>query len=215
MKLLSLLVFIILTNDCLAQNENYNDTLKDSDLWKSFANDTSKLSYHIFNQVDTIFFRIEDQGLKIKDGKFSSKNRFFDCLSIPSTIEKKHNYCKVLKDSIPFSGYLKKRLVNKSDSTILVFSGNIKEGLISNGSFLKFYYNGKINETGQYQNNWKTGIWTAYDINGQIQSLEKYIEGNDYPVIEFEYDQNNNLEYFNDEEAIMKKRIEQFNKKNN
>jgi antitoxin component YwqK of YwqJK toxin-antitoxin module len=141
------------------------------------------------------------------DLKLGGVTNHIDCYDVPTSIEKGHNWCQILKDSIPFSGYVKQRIVKK-DSTVKVFSGILSEGYIMNGSYIEFYYNGKIKQTGQYENNWKVGIWTSYYENGQIEWLGKYIEKNDYPVVEFEYKNNGELEYFNDEEKFMKNLID-------
>jgi|GEM_PF-2922179 len=203
MKLLFTLCFIIFNLICYGQADNYTDTLSASYLWKKYDDDKLKRSFHIYNESDTVFFKLKDLRLSL-----SGVNEYVDCIDIPATIEKGHNWCRVLKDTVPFSGYLKKRLI-KEDSTVLVFSGTLKNGYIEKGSFIKFYHNGTVKQTGQYENNWKVGIWTSYYQNGKIEWIGKYIEEYDYPVVEFEYDENDRLDNFSDEESLMKRLIEQ------
>jgi hypothetical protein len=212
MRLFFTLTFFILTTFCHGQTDNYSDTVKASFLWKKFGDDSLKSSYHIYDDSDTVFFKLDTLKNRLADGKILSESKHVDCIDIPTSIEKGHNWCQILKDSIPFSGYLKKRIV-KEDSTVMVFSGILSDGYIKNGSYIEFYYNGKVKQSGQYENNWKVGIWTSYHQNGQIEWIGKYIEENDYPVVEFEYDKNGELEYFNDEESFMKQLIDKENEK--
>ena len=211
MKRILVLISLSFVQYSFGQIENYEDTLNSSVLWTPFLVSGLNISYHIFDETDTVFFKLEDLGLKFSNGTFTKDTRHVDCIDL-ATIEKGHNRCAILKKGIPFTGYFKRRLVQK-DSTYSIFSGHLKNGLIETGGFIEFYPNGIIKQTGQYQNNWKSAIWTDYYPDGKIEWLTKYIEGADYPVIEFEYDTSGNLIYFNDEESIMKKMIKKFNKK--
>ncbi len=195
------ITFFLFTTLCLGQKNNYIDTLNNSFLWKNEI-DNLKKSYHIFNENDTVSFDLTNSKYKLNGG-----NRNFNCLEL-TTLERDHNYCIILKDSIPYTGKFKSRIIRKN-YTLEIFSGVLKNGLIENGSFTRFHPNGRIMATGQYYNNWKFGIWTTYYENGKMEGLYKYIEEVDYPIVEFEYKKNGELEYFNDEESIMLKLIEE------
>ena len=212
MKRILVLISLSLAQYSFGQIENYEDTLNSSVLWTPFLVTGSNISYHIFDETDTVFFKLEDLGFQFSNGTFTKDTSHIVCIDMMSNIEKGHNRCVILKNGTPFTGYFKRRLVHK-DSTYSIFSGHLKNGLIETGSFIEFYHNGIIKQTGQYQNNWKSAIWTYYYPDGKIEWLTKYIEGADYPVIEFEYDTSGSLIYFNDEESIMKKMIKEFNKK--
>jgi hypothetical protein len=201
-----------LTTLCHGQTDKYSDTIKASFLWNKFLDDSLKTSYHIYDENDTVSFKLDDLNPRLVDGKVLNGSKHLDCIDKPTSIEKGHNWCQVLKDSIPFSGYLKRRIV-KEDSTVSVFSGILSDGYIKNGSYIEFYYDGKVKQTGQYEKNWKIGIWTHYHQNGLIEWIGKYIDGADYPVVEFEYDEDGKLEYFNNEETFMKQLIDKENEK--
>lgn len=185
-------------------------SLDNSFMWKSFFNDPKHVSYHIFNKTDTVEFSLIKDTIIIIDGiKIRSKinNGNYECESGCALLEKEHDYCQVLKNGQPFTGEFSRRLVSE-DSTVEVFKGNLVQGYIQDGSFVKFFSNGKIQMTGQFMNNWKIGIWNTFYDNGNIKGVFKYIVGTDYPVVEFGYTKSGELEGFRDEESKISKLIE-------
>ena len=166
MKIILVLISLTFVQYSFGQIENYEDTLNSSILWTPFLVSQSNVSYHIFDETDTVFFKLEDLGIKFSNSKFTKDTSHVDCIDVTNTIEKGHNRCAILKNGTPFTGYFKRRLVQK-DSTYSIFSGYLKNGLIETGSFIEFYSNGIIKQTGQYQNNWKNSIWTDYYQDGK------------------------------------------------
>jgi len=212
MKVLFTLALLCLTTLCQGQAGNYPDSVLNSVMWKRYDDDTLKQSLRIYDEMDTVYYPLKGTTLKSIPFQLRRSNNFFDCIDGTTIIEKGHNYCQILKGGVPFSGYIKIRRV-KRDSAISVFSGTLKNGYIEDGSFIEFYHNGNIRQTGQYQNNWKIGIWTSFYPTGGIEFLEKYIEGTDSSMVWFDYDDSGKLVDYSDEESIMKKRIEEMKKR--
>lgn len=89
------------------------------------------------------------------------------------------------------------RMVSGNRNSKREYSGSLKNGLYFNGRSccendgIPFF-------TGNYSNNRKSGFWTYHFPDGTIQHLEKYIEGVDYPVKEWEYDETGRLINYDD-----------------
>ena len=153
---------------------------------------TDRMSFYVLNS-DTTYITNSDE---IIHCNFMISN------------EKSHNKCSIQINDQLFTGRIQYQIAN-DDSSYLTFDGEVENGLILNGTIIKFNSLGNVKMTGQYCNNWKIGFWTTYHLNGNIESIGKHIKGSDYPVIEREYDENGILTYYNDEQIEIEKRIKQ------
>jgi len=122
------------------------------------------------------------------------------------SIEKSHNKCMITIEDDLYTGKLYYQM-SRADSMLQVFDGEIVDGLIKNGTILRYSTTGQLILSGQYYDNWKYGIWTSYYKNGQIESVMKFIVNADYPVVEWNYDESGRLVYHNDEQKEIEKRI--------
>ena len=135
---------------------------------------------------------------------FTPKAGVFQCDYLVA-VEKSHTICQFFAFGKTFTGHVQYRVV-EPDKDISSFSGVLKDGFISKGTLVKYFQDGQVQQTGQFQESWKVGMWTTYYTSGQIQFLWKYIKGADYPVVEWEYSSTGDLIYFNDEEATIRNR---------
>jgi hypothetical protein len=149
------------------------------------------LTYCVVNDSDTIYLN------ELSD--------ILDCDYLKST-ERSHDKCLITINGSPYTGNLDYRL-NRGDSTIEYFNGEIIQGLIKDGTILRYSQTGQLMLTGQYFDHWKLGIWTSYYPSGRIESVLKFIPEADYPVIEWEYDESGLLVYHNDELKEIEERI--------
>ena len=149
------------------------------------------LNMCILNRVDTIDVQ------RVTD--------IFDCNYLIST-EKSHNKCQVKINDSLFTGRICYRLIRTADN-FEVFDGEVSNGLIIEGTVLRYSSEGQLIFTGQYNENWKLGIWTTYYVTGEIESVMKFIKYADHPVIEWEYDKDGQVTYYNDEQQEIEERI--------
>jgi antitoxin component YwqK of YwqJK toxin-antitoxin module len=54
---------------------------------------------------------------------------------------------------------------------------NINGSTVKQGSYFMYYQNGKLQVSGTYLNNQKTGEWKYYDESGKLLRTEKYKDG--------------------------------------
>jgi hypothetical protein len=155
-------------------------------VWSS----SDTLNYYVLNSVDTNFVE--------------NSVEIFKCDYLIST-EKSHNKCRILINETFYSGKIYYHLI-RTDSCLEVFEGEIKNGLIQNGTILRYSKTSQLILSGQFYDNWKYGIWTTYYIIGKIESVMKYIKYSDYPVVEWEYDQTGHLLYYNNEQKEIEKK---------
>ncbi|MDZ4751377.1 MAG: hypothetical protein SGI87_07155 [Flavobacteriales bacterium] len=149
------------------------------------------LNVCILNRVDTIDVQ------RVTD--------LFDCNYLIST-EKSHNKCRIKINDSLFTGRISYHILRIDDS-FEIFDGEINNGLIIEGTVLRYSSEGKLILTGQYNENWKSGIWTTYYVTGEIESVMKFIKSADYPVIEWEYNKDGQVTYYNNEQKEMEERI--------
>jgi len=69
-----------------------------------------------------------------------------------------------------------RRKVYRYDYMEFEHKGNYKNGL-KEGSWVSYYYNGKLYFKGNYKNGNHEGIWEYYRNNGQLHSKGKYKNG--------------------------------------
>ena len=156
---------------------------------------TDTLNICVLNDIDTV--------------EVQSSAELFDCNYLIST-EKSHNKCYLKFNDSLFTGRIYYRLPTSQDS-YEVFDGKISDGLILQGTILRYSLNGQLTLTGQYNENWKYGIWTTFYTTGEIESVMKFIKYADDPVIEWVYDKKGNLTYHNDEQKEIEERIKNTN----
>jgi hypothetical protein len=155
--------------------------------------DNGTLNYYVLNNVDTTYVN--------NLSEITNCNFLISC-------EKSHNKCLIIINDKPYSGKIHYH-ISRVDSTLQVFDGNITNGLIQNGTVLRYSKSGQLILSGQYFNNWKYGMWTSYYNTGQVETIMKFIEYADYPIVEWEYDKTGRLVYHNNEQ----KEIEEIIKK--
>ena len=155
------------------------------------AKNIDSLNFYILNGVDTTYVK--------------SWTQINQCNYLLST-EKSHNKCRIFINNKPYSGKITYQYENK-DSTLVVFDGEFNHGFIETGTILRYSKLRQLILSGQYEDNWKFGIWTTYFDTGEIESVAKFIKGADEPVIEWEYDKSGRQGYYNNEQQEVEERI--------
>lgn len=120
----------------------------------------------ILNRVDTI--------------DVQSVSDISDCNYMLGTL-KSHNKCQLIIDDSLIPGRITYRLPMSNDK-IEFFDGEVSNGLIMEGTVLR-HRDGRLILTGQYQENWKSGVWTTYYDGGEIHTVMIFIEHADDPII--------------------------------
>lgn len=83
----------------------------------------------------------------------------------------KHGRCKYFVGTIKiicnyFEGYLNGKFESYIDDIIFEQIHYIEN--YQNGKYLRYHYNGKLKEKGNYKNDMKEGLWTYYDLEGNL-----------------------------------------------
>jgi len=102
---------------------------------------TDTLNICVLNGIDTV--------------EVQSVAELFDCNHLIST-EKSHNKCNLKINDSLFTGRIYYRL-NRTEDSYEVFDGKISNGLIQQGTILRYSLTGQLTLTGQYNENWKYG----------------------------------------------------------
>lgn len=187
MKYWIILLFIFYLHSSFAQNVIKLE-LNSPALENKIKLDSSYMNFYIRGLTDTSWF--------------TAYSEVIQC-NYMVKLDKSHNNCTFYSNKKAMNGFFTICIVNKEWKEI--YKGTMKNGHYENGAISRFYTDGTIQMTGQYQDNWKIGFWTTYHKNGRIDALMKFMEGADYPVVEIEYDENGEIIYSNDEEnAILK-----------
>ena len=145
--------------------------------------DSSYINYYIIDFKDTIWFTEYSEVVKCD---FTAK------------LDKSHNNCTFYSNKKEMNGFFTICTINNDITQI--YKGTMKNGNYENGTVSRYFENGIIQMIGQYQDNWKIGFWTTYHNNGRLDSIMKFIEGANDPVVEIEYDENGKIINSIDEE---------------
>lgn len=187
MKNSIILLFIFYLHTSFAQKD-IKLQLNSQELESKIKRDSSYMNFYIRELTDTSWF--------------TAYSEVIQC-NYMVKLDKSHNNCTFYSNKKAMNGFFTICIVNKEWKEI--YKGTMKNGHYENGAISRSYTDGTIQMTGQYQDNWKIGYWTTYHKNGRLDAIMKYMEGDDYPVIEIEYDENGEIIYSNDEEnAILK-----------
>lgn len=122
-------------------------------------------------------------------------------------LEKSHNNCLYATFKAPMNGYFTIQTKNYDMSNL--YQGTLINGQLETGTYTSFYSADQIYIMGQYQNNWKIGFWTTFRYNGLLDSVNKFIEGANDPVVVYKFDEYGNILSCTDEEIEILRRIEQ------
>ena len=180
MKNWIILLFIFYLHTSFAQNV-IKLQLNSQELESKIKLDSSYMNFYIRDLTDTIWF--------------TAYSEVIQC-NYMVKLDKSHNNCTFYSNKKAMSGFFTICIENKEWKEI--YKGTMKNGHYENGAISRFYTDGTIQMTGQYQDNWKIGFWTTYHKNGRIDAIMKFMEEADYPVVEIEYDENGEIIYSND-----------------
>jgi hypothetical protein len=140
-----------------------------NDNFKSIGDDSLFVNFYISNHTDTVYFRNAS------------------CI-IQGQPSRPIVYKRRIKNSWA-EGEL--QIFQKNDSNYNWTYGSYKNGVLTQGSFYKYYNNGDFQLTGQYAFGYPHGIWTLYHQNGRIERIVTYELG--HPIKEIEFDNKGNI----------------------
>lgn len=149
--------------------------------------------YYILNFTDTVY---------VTNFKVISK-----CIDGIVHISNPSKYCQLLSFGQPITGNYSEHGFY-SDSTVFWFSGTLQNGYYQNGEYVRLYSTNTPMVSGQYVNGWKSGLWILYSERGIVTSINRFIEGCEYPVTEWNFNDNGELENYYDEYPEMIRRLE-------
>lgn len=152
--------------------------------------------YYVLNFADTVY---------VTDFKVISR-----CVDGMVHIPNPAKYCQLLSFGQPITGYYSEHGFY-SDGTTFWYSGTLQDGYYQNGEYVRFFPTNIPMISGQYVNGWKSGLWILYSERGKITSINRFIEGCEYPVTEWNFNEGGELENHYDEYPEMIKRIENKN----
>jgi antitoxin component YwqK of YwqJK toxin-antitoxin module len=172
---------------------NFNFQVKDTCCESRTKLNSEFEQYYVLNFTDTVY---------VKNFKVISK-----CIDGIVHISNPAKYCQLLSFGQPITGYYSENGYY-TDSTKFWYSGTLQNGHYHNGEYVRFYSTNKPSVSGQYVNGWKSGLWIIYSEDGKVTSINRFIEGCEYPVTEWDFNENGGLENYYDEFPEMIKRLE-------
>ena len=131
--------------------------------------DSTFCNFYILDFKDTVYFRAAN------------------CIIQPQTTTPITFKRKVKKGYA--NGFI--RFYFKTEDSYKWIDGEFSEGFISTGSHLEYFSNGTLKITGQYELGHRSGVWTWYFENGNINRIVIYKIAD--PIREIEYDVEGNV----------------------
>jgi hypothetical protein len=146
--------------------------------------------------------------LNFKDTVYVTNFRVITkCIDGITHISNPSRYCQILSFGKPITGYYSEQGFY-SDSSVFCYSGTLQNGFYQKGEYVRLYPSNTPMVSGQYINGWKSGLWNIYSESGKVTSINRFIEGCEYSVTQWEFNDKGELENYYDEYPEMLKRLE-------